>query len=319
MKKLSKQAFEEIRLWVYRNARQVELSLWQYEFENGSKDALLSALSCYQNDDGGFGNALEPDCHNPNSSPYTTKYAIEILRNVNFDDASHPIMQGIIKFLESGKHLAEYGWLFNIPSNDEYPCAPWWAYDPKVNEVAHITVTAEMVCFLLRFVESGSMLYKQAFAFAEKLISEFENVGKKKAGLAGYYKGYYNLINTVRQMDLASKLDISYLVSNIKERADEVIERDVAKWGEFNLKPSSLIPSPDSPLYLGNEDIVEKELDYLLDTRPDKGTWGIAWQWWGHYEKYPKEFAVSENWWKSFIAVEKLKFLQKFDMLDFSL
>ena len=55
MKKLYKKSFDEIRLWIYRNARNLELTLWQYEFENGSKDAVLSALSYYQNDDGGFG------------------------------------------------------------------------------------------------------------------------------------------------------------------------------------------------------------------------------------------------------------------------
>ena len=86
MKKLTVKAFDEIRLWVYRNARQLELALWQYEFENGSADAVLSALAFYQNQDGGFGNALEPDCWNPNSSPYTTLCAIEILKKIDFAD-----------------------------------------------------------------------------------------------------------------------------------------------------------------------------------------------------------------------------------------
>ena len=67
MKELSKQAFEEIRIWIYRNARQLEIELWQYYFENGSKENVLSALSLYKNDDGGFGNTLEPDSWNPNS------------------------------------------------------------------------------------------------------------------------------------------------------------------------------------------------------------------------------------------------------------
>ncbi len=76
MKKISKKAFEEIRLWIYRNSRQLDLAMWQYEFENGNKDNVLLALSYYQNVDGGFGNALEPDCWNPESTPYTTLNAI---------------------------------------------------------------------------------------------------------------------------------------------------------------------------------------------------------------------------------------------------
>lgn len=47
MKKLSSQAFEEIKVWIYKNARQMEIALWDYHFENGSKEAVLSALSLY--------------------------------------------------------------------------------------------------------------------------------------------------------------------------------------------------------------------------------------------------------------------------------
>ncbi len=61
MKKLKAQDYAEIRLWMYRNARQIELALWQYYFENGSQESVLAALAMYQNADGGFGNALEAD------------------------------------------------------------------------------------------------------------------------------------------------------------------------------------------------------------------------------------------------------------------
>lgn len=45
----------------------VRKTLWQYHFENGSQEAVLLALSFYQNDDG-FGHALEADSWNPNFS-----------------------------------------------------------------------------------------------------------------------------------------------------------------------------------------------------------------------------------------------------------
>ncbi|MFT8351212.1 hypothetical protein [Clostridium saccharoperbutylacetonicum] len=35
--------FIEIRHWVYRNAREIELSLWRYYFEYGKKEDVLSA------------------------------------------------------------------------------------------------------------------------------------------------------------------------------------------------------------------------------------------------------------------------------------
>lgn len=100
---LQKKSYNMIRTWVYRNARNIELSLWKYFFENGSKEDVLSALSYYQNEDGGFGNALEADNWNPNSTPYTTLYAINILNDIEFTDLNHPIYKGILKYLNSEK------------------------------------------------------------------------------------------------------------------------------------------------------------------------------------------------------------------------
>ena len=76
MKLINKESYEEIRIFIYRNARPFELSLWKYFFENGSKEDVIEALTFYQNEDGGFGNALEADSLNPNSSPYTTLYVL---------------------------------------------------------------------------------------------------------------------------------------------------------------------------------------------------------------------------------------------------
>jgi hypothetical protein len=313
MKKLSKNAFDEIHLWIYRNSRQLDLAMWQYEFENGSKDAVLSVLSHYQNADGGFGNALEPDCWNPDSAPYTTLNAISKLYNINFTDTGHPIMQGIIRFIESGAYFNGDGWLFSIPSNNDYPHAPWWTYDPKANEYEHKGVTLGIVCFVLQFVDRESELYKKAFALSNKLLlklKEPDNPGDM--GLSGYCM----LLDTIRQLDLCDQFDMDFYSAAVKKLVDEAIVRDVSQWVNYCVRPSQFIPAPDNPFYKGNEDIVEKELDYLIDTRPGNGVWGITWQWWDNYAKYPKEFAISENWWKADKAISTLKFLRSFGRLD---
>jgi hypothetical protein len=313
MRKLSKKAFEEIRTWVYRNARHIDLMSWQYEFENGSKEAVLHALSFYQNEDGGFGNALEPDCWNPESSPYTTLCAIGKLNNINFTDTSHPIMQGIVRYIESCVHFKGEGWLFSIPSNNDYPRAPWWTYDPKAIEYEHKGVTLGLVCFVLQFVKKESELYKQVFALANKLLSKLkapDNMGDM--GLSGYCM----LLETLNKLGLSDQFDMAFLFAAVKKLVDESIVRDVSQWVNYGVRPSQFISTPDSPFYAGNEDIVEKELDYLIDTKPDNSVWGITWQWWDNYPKYPKEFAISENWWRADGAIGRLKFLRSFGRLD---
>lgn len=87
--KLAQEDYKRITNWVYRNARPLDLARWKYHFEDGDLPAVLEALAAYQNEDGGFGHALEPDAWNPHSSPIQTATAVERLLEVHLQDNSH--------------------------------------------------------------------------------------------------------------------------------------------------------------------------------------------------------------------------------------
>ncbi|MBC8015070.1 MAG: hypothetical protein H7X79_04930, partial [Sporomusaceae bacterium] len=204
MRKLTLDDLQEIKIWMYRNARPIDLSIWQYYFENGSKDAVLSSLSFYQNSDGGFGHALEADSWNPNSSPYTTLTAIIILKDIEFADKQHPIMQGIFNFLESRAYCSENGWHFNIPSNNDYPHAPWWEYNMEANAVEGIGVTAEIVGFVFKYAKEDSEIYKKALTFSDVIINKLrtsEHYGDMGIG------GYCVLLDSIKKAKLTSRFD----------------------------------------------------------------------------------------------------------------
>jgi len=84
---------EKTREFIYRNARPLDLARWRYLFEDGSREDVLTALAAYQNDDGGFGHALEADCWNPNSSPIQTWAATRIIDEVGCEDKNHPVIK----------------------------------------------------------------------------------------------------------------------------------------------------------------------------------------------------------------------------------
>lgn len=44
--------------------------------------------------------------------------------------------------------------------------------------------------------------------------------------------------------------------------------------------------------------------------------WGITWSWFGNNEKYAKEFAISENWWKADGAIRKVILLRNFGRIE---
>ena len=78
--------FEKARTFMYRNARPLDLARFQYHFENGTQEAVLHALSFYQNADGGFGHAIEADNWNPNSIPLHANGANSIFREIGMTD-----------------------------------------------------------------------------------------------------------------------------------------------------------------------------------------------------------------------------------------
>ncbi len=50
--------FTKGREFVYRNARPLEMALWEFHFEHGSAEEVLKRLAFFQNEDGGFGHAI---------------------------------------------------------------------------------------------------------------------------------------------------------------------------------------------------------------------------------------------------------------------
>lgn len=312
MLKLSKTDFQEIRDWMYRNARNIELSLWKYHFENGSSEDVLSALAFYQNEDGGFGNALEADSWNPDSTPYTTLRAIDIIKGIGFDNIEHPIMQGIFKYLENTEYVTDYGWLFSIPSNDHYPHAPWWTYDIEANKYESIGLTAGLSAFILQYADESSDLYKKALKFTNKLLEDLKS--QEKFGDMGV-GGYCVLLDVIKKCGIEKSVDYENALCITKKLVYDSIERDTTKWEFYGKRPSHFIESPESVFFRENEDIVMKELDYLIERRPEKSVWNITWSWFDNNEKYPKEFAVSENWWRASVAIQNMLQLRRFDRL----
>jgi len=314
MLKLSAKEFNEVRQWIYRNARPLELTLWQYEFENGSKEAVLDALAFYQNEDGGFGNALEPDSWNPNSTPYTTAFAIIILRTIEFTDVKHPIISGILRFLDSGAYFSENGWQFTIPTNDEYPRAPWWNFVPD-DATTEFGLSADIASFILNVAEKDSVLYKKALTLVEKLI-EIPRKSVEYDDQGGNVQGICKLVNTLEKLDLLDKLDAKFLPEAARKMVAHSIVTDSSKWLEYGGYPHYYIETPDCVYYSDYQDAVGQELDYLIKTRPKQAVWGITWTWFENTEKYSKEFAISENWWKSFHGIWKMRFLKSFGRLE---
>ena len=70
-KKLSETTYQKARSFIFEHGRILDQRLFEFHFEGRSNEAVLLALKIYQNEDGGFGKALEPDLRSPLSTVYT--------------------------------------------------------------------------------------------------------------------------------------------------------------------------------------------------------------------------------------------------------
>lgn len=84
MEKLATSAFNQAKRFLETEARRLERRLLDFHFngDEGSKGVVIEELESYQNPDGGFGKALEPDVRMQGSSVVVTKFALQILIDI---------------------------------------------------------------------------------------------------------------------------------------------------------------------------------------------------------------------------------------------
>ena len=137
------QILESAQTFILSNARLLERHLFAFHFRQGNPDPVRSALLAYQNADGGFGNALEPDKRTASSQPIDQEVALGVLDEIGFEA---PIALQICDFLETIT-TAEGGVPFVLPTVRDAPRAEWWNTDLEAPP-ASINPTASIAWLL---------------------------------------------------------------------------------------------------------------------------------------------------------------------------
>ncbi|WFR58688.1 hypothetical protein QA584_06320 [Anaerocolumna sp. AGMB13025] len=308
--KLSKLDYVCIRNWMYRNARPLDLARWQYHFENGEKNRVLEVLAAYQNDDGGFGHALEEDSWNVDSAPIQTGTAIQILSEIGYSDKSHPIIQGILNYLDMGKDYKEGYWLSEVPSNNQYPHAPWWTFGESEPVSANYNPTAMFLGFILYFGDKKSSLYQNTRKAAAHMMEKVSVLP---------LNNMHEIMCFLIYLDYLKKTDVilegsQVFAEKIRQAVHTTINPKTEEWADtYACKPSNMFDTPDSAYYVDNKQLADYQCQFLINSRNSAGVWNITWDWGGNYEK---EFAIAENWWKGELVIKNMLYLRNFRCIE---
>lgn len=297
--------FDKAKDFIHRSARPLDFARWRYHFEQGSKEDVLSALSYYQSEDGGFGHALEPDAWNPNSSPIQTWTATEILREISFTDSSHPLIKGILRYLESGKDFERHYWLNTIKSNNDYPHAPWWHTDSESSSHHVYNPTACLAGFIVKHADKDSALYKLGCRIAGEAISVYIDQGIPDEMHSLHC--FIRLMQYIEEAGAAGQFDVASLKKGLIKQVGRCVTQDTSIWETaYVCRPSQFFNTKDSIFYESNRDIADFERVHIVKTQREDGSWSITWGW----PDYPDAWALSKNWWQSIGIIKNMLYLK---------
>lgn len=246
--------------FIWNNARLLERRLFAFQFRGGPREDVLAALRAYQNEDGGFGNALEPDIRCPDSQPVPIQHALEIMDAVGPDAA---LIGRACDFLASIT-TAEGGVPFVLPTARRYPHAPWW--ETGDNPPAALNPTAALAGLLHKIGFAHPWL-APATAFCWDRIAALHPREMHDMGVAITFLRYVpERARAERELKrLGEELRDSELVAAIDST-------------DYVRKPLDWAPTPDHPLrHLFDEATIQANLDVLLAGQQADGGWTITW------------------------------------------
>ena len=256
---MSSTIIEQAQIFIWNNARLLERQLFSFLFQNGDRQKVLTALIAYQNSDGGFGNALEPDKRSASSQPIDQEFALRILDDIGFDDE---LAAQICDFLMTITTV-EGGVPFVLPTVRDAPRAEWW--NTEDHPSAYINPTASIAGLLHKHHFQHEWL-ERATEFCWQKVESLENASDN------------DLLCVVLFLEHVSDRERA---NKEFKRLEEQINKHVAldpNAAGYVQKPLTWAPSPTSLCRsLFDDSLIDLHLDMLAAQQQPDGGWHISW------------------------------------------
>jgi hypothetical protein len=272
--------------FILNHARLLERRLFATCFLGQPATHVIDALRGYQNDDGGFGHALEPDKRCPASLPIDVETAFQALATANVVDSE--MVSRACDFL--ARTAADAGAGGGVPPAfpviEGFPrAAHWteWTFEPGLNPTAGLVGLLYQLgvdhpwreagaAYCWSKLESGE-LPSDAHALSETLI----------------------FLDQVPDRERADRI-AAVLAANLGDIAMFHLDPDAEGYG---LTPLAIAPRADSRWRsLFTQAQIDGHLDRLTTDQQDDGGWPITWE-------PPSAAAVSE--WRGVVTLGALR------------
>lgn len=268
------------------HARVLDRRVFERLFQGGAPGPVRDAVAAYRNDDGGFGQALEPDLRAAASQPAAVEMALRIMDTADAWDEH--LVSGAIDWLVTIAP-AEGGAPFGLPTLSQGPHAPWWV--PAEGNPVSLIQTGQI----------AGVLYARGFghpwrdAATEAMWRGIDQLTEPNA-----YEMFGVLAFLQHVPDRARAADAFKRVGPLLfDRGLVALDADAT--GETH-SPLSFAPMPDSiARSLFDEPTINAHLDHLAGAQLDDGGWMFNWPAWSPAAKAD---------WRGFLTVDALRVLR---------
>jgi hypothetical protein len=265
-----------------------------------ASERVVAVLRPYQNPDGGFGEAIEPDFRGPVSQPLSVESALRHLDEVGALDPG--VVIPACDFLASVTTV-EGGVPFVLPSAALYPRAPWW--EPEPGAPASILPTASIVGLLHKHGIEHNWL-GPATAFCWRAIERLEAEPSETSPIQLAYEGQ------------AAVTFLSYVPD--RSRAEAAADRlhgvlssagVLATGTEDPVEAQGPLDYARRPASIArrwfDDATIDAHLDAMVAAQEPDGGWTFPWLVWT---------PVTEHEWRGRVTVERLATLVAYGRVE---
>jgi hypothetical protein len=303
MKTVSKTLYDKAITFLQNQARPLERALYEYHFRGGDTEPVLNELAKFQNADGGFGHGLEPDLRLRDSSVIATSVAFQHLRELGVP-ADHPMIAAGSRYLLNTYDPQALNWPIIPPNVDDAPHAPWWVYDGDLQK-SKSNPRAEIAGYVNDYARHfpDAMRTSLSQSVIDHLLQHPDKM--EMHDLLCYIRFYET--EALPDSTKATVLD------KLKRIVEHTVERDPAQWANYGLPPLSVIDSPESPFADLFRDVIPLNLDFIIDSQSEDGTWRPNWSW---GDQWPDAWEEARRDWTGYITLHNLRKLRTFGRID---
>jgi len=301
MKTIDSERLALAERFVWSSARVLERRRFERLFRAGAAAPVLTALRAYQNADGGFGHAIEPDFRGPISQPLGADIALRLLEELGEHDSA--IVDGVVSFVIANT-TADGGVPNVLPSAKAFPRAPWWepaSDDPdgSLYPTASLAGVLHALRIEHRWLEGADRFCWDALG---RLLEQAGQATERVQRIGVAYQARAALVFLDRVADRARAEQAAVDLGRALSSAGLISASESAETA-----PLTFAHAPDTLARRWFDDaLIEKQLDDLIAAQAADGGWTVPWPIWA---------PVTELEWRGVLTVESLKTLRAYGRL----